>query len=144
MDTPEYPYAPDINDGTDYAVIETDGGDRIDPVPPYPVIVATITIEAAREIRRPEESFAAYHVVRVEPGTYPVELRTDGSGSRYLAAVFSGIVTASGYGSRRDDKRIGATGELILYPYKYQLRGGRFIGAVTVLDEQALATAGGV
>jgi hypothetical protein len=38
----EYPDSPDIDDGPDYAAIETDAGDSIDPVP------APVTYEERR------------------------------------------------------------------------------------------------
>lgn len=108
------------------------------------VVVATIEVEKEFEMNRPAESASAYHVVKVPPGTYPVELRMTGQGKRYLIAAFRGTVTSSGYGSRSYPENVGKVEELGLSPYKYQIRGGKYFGKATVTNPEALETAEGV
>lgn len=108
------------------------------------VVVATIEVAEAFEMNSPAESANAYHVIKVEPGTYPVELRMTGRGERYLVAAFEGTVTSSGYGRTSYPENVGAKDYLSLSPYKYQLREGKYFGKVTVTNPEALETAGGV
>lgn len=108
------------------------------------VTVATITTSAAREMHRPQESASAYHIVNVPAGTYPVQLRTNGKGQKYLAALFTGTVVSSGYGGRRYREFEGQIDTVRLSPYKYELRAGKFWGKVEILDAAALETAPGV
>ena len=108
------------------------------------VHVATIQIAEAFDLDRQHESAAQYHSIRVEPGAYPVELRTSSRGDRYIVAIFTGICLASGYGARRYADEIGRPSQVITYPYKYQLRTGRYLGRVEIQDAAALETARGV
>lgn len=108
------------------------------------VVVATIEVAEAFEMNRPAESASAYHYVKVEPGTYPVELRMTGKGERYLIAKFEGTVTSAGYRSKSYPEKVGTKDVLGLSPYKYQLRGGKYFGKVTVTNPEALETARGV
>lgn len=108
-------------------------------------VVATITVAEAFDLNQPQESAAAYHCIRVEPGVYPVELRrSQYDGVRYLVALFSGVVTHSGYGGRRYREREGTIDTVGLQPYKYQLMSGDFWGRVAVLDADGIAEARGV
>jgi hypothetical protein len=102
-------------------------------------LVAYITLDSAREMRRPQESAAAYETILVPAGTYPVEIRRSASGWPYLASCFRGTITASGYGSRVYTDRIGQEVGLTLQPYRYQLRAGAFAGgSVEIVNAEAL------
>lgn len=107
-------------------------------------LVATVTVSKAFIMRDSFESPCQYYSIQVEPGDYRVELRIGSRGDRWLAAIFTGPVLSSGWGTRKDGDKIGTPGEIIASPYKYQLRRGDFWGAVAVHDLAALETAQGV
>jgi hypothetical protein len=107
--------------------------------------VATIHIDAACEMKREHESASAYHSIRVEPGAYPVEVRTTRYGDRYILATFTGICTHSGYGGNRYREEEGKPSEVTRQPYKYELRSGKYWGGrVEIHDDAAIDTAYGV
>lgn len=107
------------------------------------VRVATIHIAEAFDLSRQHESAAQYHTIRVEPGAYPVEVLTS-NGRRYVVARFSGLCVSSGYGAKRYADKIGRPSEVSTYPYKYQLRTGRYLGRVEIHDAGTLESAEGV
>lgn len=107
-------------------------------------VVALITVPVARNFQRCEESAAAYYVVRVEPGVYPVELWRAQRGELHLSARFSGVVVSSGYGAKHYHDDIGKPGEVSYTPYKYQLRAGEFWGAVEIVDAEGVERAQGI
>lgn len=107
--------------------------------------VATIHIDAPRDMERSHESASAYHSIRVEPGAYRVEMRTSRYGDRYLLATFTGICTHSGYGGRRYHEEEGKPSEVTRQPYKYELRSGRYWGGrVEIHNDAAIDLARGV
>ena len=106
--------------------------------------VATIHVTEAFDMSREHESASAYYTIRVEPGAYPVEVRTSRYGGRYIAAVFTGICTHSGYGGKRYREEEGRPGEVVKQPYKFNLRSGRYYGRVEIHNDAAIDTAQGV
>jgi hypothetical protein len=107
--------------------------------------VATIHVDSAFDMEREHESASAYHTIRVEPGAYPVEVRTSRYGDRYILATFTGICTHSGYGGKRYREEEGKPSEVTRQPYKYQLRSGRLCGGrVEIHNDAAIDTARGV
>jgi hypothetical protein len=108
------------------------------------VVVAVITVDAPFNLDRSQESASAYHTIRVDAGTYPVDVRLDGRGRRYVTARFSGVVLSSGYGGRRYHEHEGKTDTVALSPYKYELRNGKFWGRVQMVNEAELDRAEGM
>jgi hypothetical protein len=107
-------------------------------------VLGHVTVPEQSFLNRGHESAAQYYTVRVEPGTYPVELRITSKGEQYLATAFTGICTASGYGSKRYESEIGQPGEVVYRPYRYELQAGKAHGfAVTLTDAEALEAARG-
>lgn len=107
--------------------------------------VATIHVDKAFDLHREHESAAQYHTIHVEPGTYPVEVRQDRQGRRYIVALFSGTCTASGYGPTRYRHEEGKPSTVARMPYKYLLRSGSYLGhRVEIHDAASLETADGV
>lgn len=101
--------------------------------------VATIHVSEGFELDQPTESAAAFYRIAVEPGSYRVELRTSARGDRFLAAAFTGICTAAGYGAKRYESQEGQPGEVVLQPYAYQLRAGSYRGRVEIHNDAALS-----
>lgn len=113
------------------------------------ILVATIHITEACDMRRSQESASAYHTIRVEPGAYPVKVRTSrpmgGASYRYIVAEFTGICTHSGYGSKRYSEEEGKPSTVTRQPYKYELRSGKYWGGrVEIHNDAAIDTAHGV
>ena len=110
-----------------------------------PIQVAVITVAQAFDLSRPHESAAQYHTIRVEPGEYPVEVRTSKNGIRYVAALFTGVCVHSGYGSKRYHHEEGQPSSVTLQPYKYELRSGKACrGTVRITNDAAIDLASGV
>lgn len=109
------------------------------------ILVATIHITEACDMRRSQESASAYHTIRVEPGAYPVKAITTRYGDRCIVAEFTGICTHSGYGSKRYTEEEGKPSTVTRQPYKYELRGGTYLGGrVEIHNDAAIDTAYGV
>lgn len=110
--------------------------------------IGHVTVTEAFDLGRSHESAAQYYSIRVEPGKYPVEVRNSRYGEKYVAVVFSGIVLSAGYAgdsSVRHSNQEGKPGQVVMQPYKYELRSGRYGDCdVTIDHPDALDGVGGV
>lgn len=107
--------------------------------------IGHVTVTKAFDLSRSHESAAQYYTIRVEPGTYPIEVRDSRYGGKYLAVPFGGRVLSAGYGNKRYSELEGTRGQVVMQPYKYELKSGRYWSCdVTLDDPAALHSVGGV
>lgn len=110
------------------------------------VRVGTMTIPEAFDCEESFESAAQYRTVRVKAGEYPIFVKVSRfDARRYVAVELSGVVTHSGYGSKRYTEEIGTVRTVRPSYYKYQLRAGKlYHGTATITDSAAFEAAQGV